>query len=76
MDNRKLYTFSNAPPSFWLIVMFFYISSCSMSLAATPLPEAELKNLLENKGGLDVSDYGQFGDLMLGERCELVLWIQ
>ncbi|XP_035988416.1 RNA helicase Mov10l1 isoform X3 [Fundulus heteroclitus] len=43
--------------------------------AALPL-EADLKHLLENKGGLDVSDYGEFGGLMLGERCELVLWIQ
>ncbi|XP_023180568.1 RNA helicase Mov10l1 [Xiphophorus maculatus] len=48
----------------------------SMNFAAEPLLEAELNHLLENKGGLDVSDYGQFGDLMLGERCELVLWIQ
>ncbi|KAK5599967.1 hypothetical protein CRENBAI_012535 [Crenichthys baileyi] len=48
--------------------------SCSMNLPPTPV--AELEHLLENKGGLVVSDYGQFGDLMLGERCELVLWIQ
>ncbi|XP_014909667.1 RNA helicase Mov10l1 isoform X2 [Poecilia latipinna] len=48
----------------------------SMNFAAEPLLEAELNHLLENKGGIDVSDYGQFGDLMLGERCELVLWIQ
>ncbi|XP_047239037.1 RNA helicase Mov10l1 isoform X3 [Girardinichthys multiradiatus] len=48
--------------------------SCSMNLPTTPV--AELEHLLENKGGLVVSDYGQFGDLMLGERCELVLWIQ
>ncbi|XP_043980050.1 RNA helicase Mov10l1 isoform X2 [Gambusia affinis] len=48
----------------------------STNFAAEPLLETELNHLLENKGGLDVSDYGQFGDLMLGERCELVLWIQ
>ncbi|KAM4734595.1 RNA helicase Mov10l1 [Anableps anableps] len=48
----------------------------SMNLATVPPLKAEFKDLLENKGGLDVSDYGQFGDLMLGERCELVLWIQ
>ncbi|XP_049929226.1 RNA helicase Mov10l1 [Epinephelus moara] len=44
--------------------------------SATCLPEAELQSILENKGGLDVTDYGQFGDLMLGETQELVLWIQ
>ncbi|KAJ0029012.1 hypothetical protein NQD34_004009 [Periophthalmus magnuspinnatus] len=33
-------------------------------------------DLMENKGGLDVSTYGNFGDLMMGERRRLVLWIQ
>ncbi|XP_072290514.1 RNA helicase Mov10l1 [Eucyclogobius newberryi] len=32
--------------------------------------------LLGNKGGLDVSNYGNFGDLMMGERRTLVIWIQ
>uniref|UniRef100_A0A3B4VNL2 RNA helicase n=1 Tax=Seriola dumerili TaxID=41447 RepID=A0A3B4VNL2_SERDU len=40
------------------------------------LPETELQSIVENKGELDVTDYGQFGDLMIGERRELVLWIQ
>ncbi|XP_068579229.1 RNA helicase Mov10l1 isoform X2 [Cebidichthys violaceus] len=48
----------------------------SGNISATHLPEAELKSLLENKGGLDVTDYGQFVDLMMGEKQELVLWIQ
>ncbi|XP_067446394.1 RNA helicase Mov10l1 [Thunnus thynnus] len=46
------------------------------NFAATHLPEAELQSIFENKGGLDVTDYGQFGDLMIGDRQELVLWIQ
>ncbi|XP_044049108.1 RNA helicase Mov10l1 [Siniperca chuatsi] len=48
----------------------------SVNFSATALPEAELQSILENKGGLDVTDYGQFGDLMIGEQQELVLWIQ
>ncbi|XP_039664145.1 RNA helicase Mov10l1 [Perca fluviatilis] len=44
--------------------------------SATCLPEAELQSILENKGGLDVTVYGQFEDLMIGEKRELVLWIQ
>ncbi|XP_029010608.1 RNA helicase Mov10l1 [Betta splendens] len=48
----------------------------SVTCSTTVLPEAQLQNLLENKGGLNVTDYGQFGDLMMGERQELVLWIQ
>ncbi|XP_029991489.1 RNA helicase Mov10l1 [Sphaeramia orbicularis] len=48
----------------------------SVNFADKPHPEAELKCILENKGGLDVTDYGCFGDLMIGEKRELVLWIQ
>ncbi|XP_034735557.1 RNA helicase Mov10l1 [Etheostoma cragini] len=44
--------------------------------SATCLPEAELQSILENKGGLEITDYGQFEDLMIGEKRELVLWIQ
>lgn len=47
-----------------------------MNFAVRHLPEAELQSIFENKGGLDVTDYGQFGDLMIGDRRELVLWIQ
>ncbi|XP_003444057.2 RNA helicase Mov10l1 isoform X2 [Oreochromis niloticus] len=50
--------------------------SQSANLSATPLREAELKSILEDKGGLNVTDYGQFGELMTGETRELVLWIQ
>ncbi|XP_061629680.1 RNA helicase Mov10l1 isoform X2 [Phyllopteryx taeniolatus] len=42
----------------------------------THMPTAALETLLENKGGLDVTCYGQFGDLMVGEHRKLVLWIQ
>ncbi|XP_041851865.1 RNA helicase Mov10l1 [Melanotaenia boesemani] len=48
----------------------------STTLSATPLLEAELQSILKNKGGLDVSDFGHFGDVMIGERREAVLWIQ
>ncbi|XP_040894189.1 RNA helicase Mov10l1 [Toxotes jaculatrix] len=44
--------------------------------SSTRLLDNELQNILENKGELDVTDYGQFGHLMIGERRELVLWIQ
>lgn len=52
-------------------VVFF-----SLKASAESLPEAHPQNILENKGGLEVSDYGQFGSLMLGEERELVIWIQ
>ncbi|KAM7414935.1 hypothetical protein PAMA_019653 [Pampus argenteus] len=47
-----------------------------VNLATTRLPEADLQEIFKNKGGLEVTDYGQFGDLMIGDRRELVLWIQ
>ncbi|KAF7224131.1 RNA helicase Mov10l1 [Nothobranchius furzeri] len=50
--------------------------SCSRNVSAVPVTDAELPRVLENKGGLDVSDYGQFGDVMLGEQNQLVFWIQ
>ncbi|TKS73686.1 RNA helicase [Collichthys lucidus] len=48
----------------------------SVNSSAKLLPEAELQSILENKGGLEVTDYSQFGYLMIGEKTELVLWIQ
>lgn len=54
----------------------FGYSGCSVNFCTTVLPESKLQRILENKGGLDVTDYGQFGELMMGERQELVLWIQ
>ncbi|KAJ4938407.1 hypothetical protein JOQ06_003027 [Pogonophryne albipinna] len=48
----------------------------SENISITRLPGTELQSLLENKGGLHVSDYGQFGDLMIGEKREMVFWIQ
>ncbi|XP_076155559.1 RNA helicase Mov10l1-like [Alosa pseudoharengus] len=43
---------------------------------ALPMPEAELESLLENKEGLVVSEVTDFGDLLLGESKELVIWIE
>lgn len=57
-------------------LFFLCHSCCSVNVSAKPLPEAELQSLLENKGDLHVTDYGQFGELMIGEKRELVLWIQ
>lgn len=57
-------------------VFFFCNSLCSGNVSAAQFPEGELKDILENKGGLDVTDYGQFVDLMIGDQQELVLWIQ
>ncbi|XP_070828887.1 RNA helicase Mov10l1 [Chaetodon trifascialis] len=48
----------------------------SVNVSATPVPETNLQSIFENKGGLDVTDYGQFGDVMIGEKRELVFWIQ
>ncbi|XP_029908601.1 RNA helicase Mov10l1 isoform X3 [Myripristis murdjan] len=48
----------------------------SANVAAAPLPETEIQSLLEDKGGLVVSDYGHFGSLLLKERRKLVFWIQ
>ncbi|XP_029379365.1 RNA helicase Mov10l1 [Echeneis naucrates] len=52
------------------------MAPCLKSPTPTYLPETELQSILENKGELDVTNYGQFGQLMIGERRELVLWIQ
>uniref|UniRef100_A0A4W6FNH5 RNA helicase n=1 Tax=Lates calcarifer TaxID=8187 RepID=A0A4W6FNH5_LATCA len=51
------------------------MAPCQSVTSSTPLPETDLQSILENKGELDVTDYGQFGDVMIGERRELVLWI-
>ncbi|XP_052403443.1 RNA helicase Mov10l1 isoform X3 [Carassius gibelio] len=40
------------------------------------MPDDEVQRLLENKGGLQVSQEGHFGSLLLGERKELQIWIQ
>ncbi|XP_055011707.1 RNA helicase Mov10l1 [Boleophthalmus pectinirostris] len=44
--------------------------------AVVPYSEADLMVLLGNKGGLEVSTYGNFGDLMMGEQRNMVIWIQ
>ncbi|XP_077098375.1 RNA helicase Mov10l1 isoform X2 [Siphateles boraxobius] len=40
------------------------------------MPDAEIHSLLENKGGLQVSQETHFGPLLLGHRKELLIWIQ
>ncbi|TNN76027.1 RNA helicase Mov10l1 [Liparis tanakae] len=54
------------------------LAPCTQSgdVLARQIPQAELESILENKGGLDVTDYGRFVDLMIGDKQELVLWIQ
>ncbi|XP_069551370.1 RNA helicase Mov10l1 isoform X1 [Brachyistius frenatus] len=54
------------------------MAPCVQSLkpSAKPLLGAGLQSILKNKGGLEVTDYGQFGDVMIGERRQLVIWIQ
>ncbi|XP_077567431.1 RNA helicase Mov10l1 [Stigmatopora nigra] len=54
------------------------MAPCKEGFMPSPLhqPMAALESLMENKEGLDVTSYGQFGDLMLGESRELVIWIQ
>ncbi|XP_057692780.1 RNA helicase Mov10l1 isoform X1 [Corythoichthys intestinalis] len=54
------------------------MAPCTEGLVPSPIhmPMAALETLMENKEGLDVTCYGQFGDLMVGESRELVLWIQ
>lgn len=39
-------------------------------------PEVPLQDIFENKQGIVVSDFGKFGNLMIGETRELVLWIE
>ncbi|XP_053740510.1 RNA helicase Mov10l1 isoform X3 [Synchiropus splendidus] len=48
----------------------------SGNAAAKGLTATELSTMLENKGGLVVTDYGHFPDLLIGESAQLVLWIQ
>lgn len=47
-----------------------------MNRSETILPEAEIQTLLENKGGLVVSEETQFGSLLLGESKELLIFLQ
>ncbi|KAK0142880.1 RNA helicase Mov10l1 [Merluccius polli] len=54
------------------------MAPCQLSVTADTgaLLEAEIHNLLQDKGSLVVSDFGHFGDLELGESREMVVWIQ
>lgn len=52
-------------------VIFFFFFSLNVSK-----PEVPLQDIFENKEGIVVSDYGKFGNLMIGETRELVFWIE
>uniref|UniRef100_A0A3P9MID8 RNA helicase n=1 Tax=Oryzias latipes TaxID=8090 RepID=A0A3P9MID8_ORYLA len=54
------------------------MAPCSQSEngSMSPVVDGELQGVLQNIEGLDISDYGQFGCLMLGEKGALVFWIQ
>lgn len=65
--------------SFFLALFFNFVChyfGCNSAGPAVPMPEAELASLLENKEGLVVSDFPDFGALLLGESKELVVWIE
>lgn len=46
---------------------------CSLNVSK---PEVPLQNIFESKEGVVVSDYGKFGNVMIGETRELVFWIE
>uniref|UniRef100_A0AAR2KF56 RNA helicase n=1 Tax=Pygocentrus nattereri TaxID=42514 RepID=A0AAR2KF56_PYGNA len=48
----------------------------SLNASVPVLPEAEMQILLQNKGGLVVSEETQFGSLLMGQTKELLIWIQ
>ncbi|XP_051553163.1 RNA helicase Mov10l1 [Myxocyprinus asiaticus] len=48
----------------------------SPNAAAVNMPDGEIQSLLENKGGLQVSQETHFGSLLLGNSKELLVWIQ
>ncbi|XP_051916639.1 RNA helicase Mov10l1 [Hippocampus zosterae] len=54
------------------------MAPCNQGLkpTLTHMPTATPDSLLENKKGLDITCYGQFGDLMVGDHRTMVLWIQ
>lgn len=52
-------------------VYHFFFFSLNVST-----PEVPLQDISENKKGIVVSDYGKFGNLMIGETRELVFWIE
>ncbi|XP_065129006.1 RNA helicase Mov10l1 [Paramisgurnus dabryanus] len=51
-------------------------SNPQTSTSVLNMPDAEIHNLLENKGGLAVTQETHFGCLLLGKRKELLIWVQ
>ncbi|XP_060764793.1 RNA helicase Mov10l1 [Neoarius graeffei] len=59
----------------WRALCMAPIKKHSVNGSVTMLPEVELQTLLENKGGLVVSEETQFGSLLLGESKELPIFL-
>ncbi|GAA6088131.1 sizzled isoform X2 [Tachysurus ichikawai] len=59
----------------WRALCMSPIKKHSMNGSVTNLPEAEIQTLLENKGGLVVSEETLFGSLLLGESKELIVFL-
>ncbi|TWW75837.1 RNA helicase Mov10l1 isoform X1 [Takifugu flavidus] len=51
------------------------MAPCHQSLNVSK-SEVPLQNIFENKEGVVVSDYGKFGNVMIGETRALVFWIE
>ncbi|XP_062857767.1 RNA helicase Mov10l1 [Trichomycterus rosablanca] len=59
----------------WRALCMAPITTQSLNGSVSVLPESDLQTLLENKGGLVVSDETQFGPMLLGESKQLLIWI-
>lgn len=52
------------------------VLNCHFYSLSVSKPEVPLQNIFESKEGVVVSDYGKFGNVMIGETRELVFWIE
>lgn len=52
------------------------VQNCHFYSLNVSKPEVPLQNIFESKEGVVVSDYGKFGNVMIGETRELVFWIE
>ncbi|XP_058263651.1 RNA helicase Mov10l1 [Hemibagrus wyckioides] len=59
----------------WRALCMAPIKKHSLNGSMAIMPEAEIQTLLENKGGLVVSEETQFGALLLGESKELIIFL-
>lgn len=60
---------------FYIQYVFIKLSFFFFSLNISK-PELPAQDIFENKEGMVVSDYGKFGNLMIGETREIVFWIE